>query len=336
MKSQTIPVIKRKPPLLLLLLMAIPFFLIAVPLNWLLWKLGKPAAFMRFFGKQSAKSKIFGKAFANYVPDSHDVFVCAFSKSGTNWMMQMAHQTAFRGQGEFENIHDVVTWPEMLARPGMKMTPFLNDKTVQKVSPTGLRVIKTHLSVRYVPYNDQAHYLVVVRDPKEVLVSSYPFIRNIAGPVMPAPDVWLELFLTREFPMNLGTTWAEHTAGYWALKDKSNVLVLSYKKMKADLAGTVNQVSAFLNVDLNEAELASVIERSSFDYMKAIDHKFYPVDNRMLGMNKDFSMIRSGKAGNASETFSLEQQMRIDDYCQHELKKLGSDFPYSDFCRSVR
>jgi hypothetical protein len=113
------------------------------------------------------------------------------------------------------------------------MAVSLNDERVQNASPTKLRVIKTHLAARYVPYCENSRYLIVVRDPKEILVSSYHFTAGVAGPLMPKPDVWFALFLTRTFPLSFGSTWAEHTAGYWALRHRPNVLVLRFRTRSA-------------------------------------------------------------------------------------------------------
>jgi hypothetical protein len=41
----------------------------------------------------------------DFAPAAHDVLVCSYYKSGTNWTMQMAVQIAHRGRGEFEHIH---------------------------------------------------------------------------------------------------------------------------------------------------------------------------------------------------------------------------------------
>jgi Sulfotransferase domain len=213
--AHAIPIIKRTVPTWLFYLAAIPFFLVIVPLNWLMIKAGKPDLFMRRSGRSQGKPKKLRKVFADYVPGKHDVFVSTFSKSGTNWMMQIAHQVAFRGRGEFAHIHDAVSWPDLGGRQA-RMSIALRSDVIQNLSPTGLRVIKTHLAAGYVPYSAEATYLVVIRDPKELFVSSYHFIGSVAGPLMPTLDVWLDLFLTKDFPMNFGNTWAEHTASYWA------------------------------------------------------------------------------------------------------------------------
>jgi len=43
-------------------------------------------------------------------------------------------------------------------------------------------------------------------------------------------------------------------------------------------------------------------------------------------------MIRTGKQGGSSEMLSPAQQRRIDEYFISELQRLGSDFPYEEFC----
>jgi len=93
-----------------------------------------------------------------------------------------------------------------------------------------------------------------------------------------------------------------NTAGYWAERHRPNVLIASFKEMKRDLRGTVKQVARFLNVDVDDGVVDEVCRRSTFDYMKANDRKF--------AMGKMIPW----------------------------LVRLGSDFPYAEFCnvRSVR
>lgn len=329
----TIPPLKRrKPGAVSRAILLVIVYGIVVPLNRLLGLLGFRHKLLRgmISSRKGAES-----AFRNYTPDAHDIFVCTYPKSGTNWMMQMAHQIIFHGEGAFDNIHDVVSWPDMGPRVSARFSRALDSTLVQDASPEHKRVIKTHLSTRYVPYNAQARYLVVIRDPKEVFVSSYHFVQSSFAPLMPSPAAWFELFLTDSFPLNFGSSWAEHTAAYWALRAQPNVLLLSYADMKKDLAGTVDKVASFLGVDLTAAERARVLEQCTFAYMKNIDEKFLPMPKGSIPWG-EMEMIRQGQSGNSGEFLSPEQQRRIDAHCQAELARLGSDFPYATYCQLAK
>jgi hypothetical protein len=271
------------------------------------------------------------ESFQGYQPTEHDVLVCTYFKSGTNWMMQIVHQIAWRGQGEFDHIHTVVPWPDA---PSKRFGIPLQDSSVWQAAPTEMRAIKTHLRWEAVPYTPDARYITVIRDPKDVFVSSYHFMRTLGmpRPLMPSVERWLDHYLSPEFPF--GGSWATYVAEYWRERQRPNVEVFSYKAMKRDLAGSVRRVAQLMNVELSKAEFDLVCERSSFAYMKGIDHKFDPTVYMPWG-RKQGGMIRSGKHGGSSELLTLEQQRRIDRHFMDELKAIGSDFPYAEFCEVV-
>jgi hypothetical protein len=329
MNTSALPKIDRRIPKLGVFLISILFYVVIMPLNWVLTKIGLGSVLVKMMNRRQTSAKL-AQVFQDYEPTAHDVFVSTFSKSGTNWMMQIAHQIAFRGAGEYAHIHDVICWPDMGAKRSKRIAIPLDDKQVQQASPTGLRVIKTHLSVHYVPYSDKARYLVVIRDPKEIFVSSYFFAGGAAGPLMPKPQVWFDLFLTDKFPMNFGNTWAEHTASYWALKDKPNVCVLLFRDMKKDLPGAIRKVADVLGVQLTEAEMNAVAKKSTFSYMSGIEDKFTPMPKGTLPWGDGLKMMREGKVGNAKELLTSDQQKLIDAHFAQEFDRLGSDFPYRE------
>jgi Sulfotransferase domain len=277
-------------------------------------------------------SKLFGRGWARwigrsmtaYVPAAHDVLICSYFKSGTNWTMQMALQIAYRGGAEFEHIHDLVPWPDVAART-MYALP-LDDDGPRLASPTGLKVIKTHLALGAVPYSPVARYVCVVRDPKDVFVSSYHFARaTFLGPLMPSVSEWLDAYLSPNTPIG---SWAEHVASYWAVRDRPNVLFLTYESMRGDLPGTVDKIAALMGVTLSTDERAAVIERSTFDYMKKIGEKFDPPGSPW-GTARG-AMMRRGQRGASSELLSAADQRRIDDYWRAELERLQCDLPYDE------
>jgi hypothetical protein len=262
------------------------------------------------------------KTFRGYLPTEHDVFVATFSKSGTNWLMQIAEQIAWRGNSEFEHIHDVVAWPEF---PLRGVAP-LRDDSRWRASPTNRRVIKTNAPAQHVPYTEDAVYLTVMRDPKEVLVSAYYFLPGVFGILdVLSFDEWYEkLFVGGP----LGAAWVEHTASWWARRDQANVGIFNYRDIKRDLPGHVDRVAALMGVELEGDERDAVVERCAFAWMKAHGTRFDAPRMPLLDPDGRPPMIRQGKTGLSGELLSPARQIEVDEMARAGLAERGSDFPY--------
>lgn len=259
-----------------------------------------------------------------YDPTEHDVFVATFAKSGTNWAMQMCHQIAHRGSGEFGHIHEVVAWPDGPFRGIVA----LGDPEPHRSSPTGLRVIKTHLWAPSVPYDPAAKYVTIIRDPKEVVVSAYYFFLGTLGiRDQISPTEWIEMAISGD---RLPRQWAEHSASFWAWRDKPNVFVRTFSEIKADHEGTVDALAELMGVELSPDERAAVIERSTFSYMKSIDDRFAPPRSPLVSRDQHPNMMRRGASGRSDELISERQRSLIDEASRRQLRRLGSDLPYDE------
>ena len=231
------------------------------------------------------------------------------------------------GKSEYEHIHSVVPWPDTKLMGLLRGYAIpLEDDSVWRASPEQKRVIKTHFGWDDLPHSDKARYIFVIRDPKDVFVSSYFFFGNQFP--LPSVDTWYKLFCAGDFMM-FGS-WAKSAAGYWAQRNRPNVLLLSFKAMKKDLPGTVRKMADFLEVKATEEDLRRVCEKSSFEYMKRIDDKFGVW--KMVPWSTPTSMMRKGTQGGSSELLSPERQREMDLHFMAELKRLGSDLPYEEFC----
>ncbi len=263
------------------------------------------------------------EAFLGYEPGKQDVIVSTYPKSGTTWMLQLAHQISFLGEGDFEHQYDVMPWPD-------KLIPLnnieLDDMSVEEASPSNLRIIKSHLEAEYVPYNPEAKYISVIRDPKDMLVSMILFENGfnelLCGGSVPV-DAFVQSFKSERFQYQ---SWPAFIDSWWALRERENVFLVTFEDMKADPIGLISRVANFLGVELTPPQMLKVAEKTSFAYMKTNDHKFaQPAwDSGIV------PLVRSGKSGNAKELLSAEQQQQIDEFCVQELVRLGSDFPYQE------
>lgn len=319
-QSMILPIKRRRHSRLAYWLWLLPLWLVFVPI----------ARFLEWRGVWPRK--VFGKGMKNafqwptdVLPGAQDLVVSSYFKSGTNWMLQIASQIAWRGKVEFGHIHDLVPWPELVPRMGASV--LYQDVAVAEC-PSKLRVIKTHYAPgKGVPYTSAAKYICVVRDPKSVFESSYPFIRNSSlGPLMPSLASWLGMYLSEEA---LFGPWSDFTAACWALRGNSNVLFLTYESMKQDLPGTVARVAQFMGVTLTPEEAQAVIANCTFAAMKKIEHKFDPVGMGPPWATPQGAMLRRGESKSGKELLP-GSHVQIDRWCAERLQFLHSDFPYSE------
>ncbi len=327
-----VPGFERKPaPIALRAAGGVFIDCVFAPMMWIAQKLGVAEKMLASFSERKDREYARKNPFRGYVPGPQDVFVMTYAKSGTNWMMQIVYQLIHHGTAEFDHIHNVVPWPDaklMSPMMGEYAIP-LDQATGWQTAPERKRVIKTHFNWELLPYSEKARYIAVIRDPKDVFVSAYFFIKcSGMGPAMPSVDTMYRLFLADKFL--LGGSWPANAAGFWAQRHRPNVLVMSYKSMKRDLEGTVRRVAAFLDIHVSDEVIGEVCEKASFQYMKAIDHKFGV--GRMIHWHAPSTMMRKGRQGDSGELLTPEQQRAIDAHCIAELKRLGSDLPYEEFC----
>jgi len=301
------------------------------PIMWGTQKFGVAEKMLASFNAKREQEFVKKNPFKGYVPGPQDVFVMTYAKSGTNWMMQIVHQLIHHGTAEFDHIHNVVPWPDaklMSPMMGEYAIP-LDQATEWQTAPERKRVIKTHLNWELLPYSEKARYISVIRDPKDVFVSAYFFMKDSGmGPAMPSVDTMYRLFVADKFL--LGGSWPANAAGYWAQRCRPNVMVVSFASMKRDLEGTVRRVAGFLGIHVPDEIIRAVCEKASFQYMKRIDHKFGT--GKMIPWRAASAMIRKGQQGGSGELLTPERQRELDAHCIAELKRLGSDLPYEEFC----
>jgi aryl sulfotransferase len=149
---------------------------------------------------------------------------------------------------------------------------------------THRRSIKTHTAADGIPWFPEASYIVVGRDGRDAFMSFHNHMSNMK------PELMMHLVGTAiEDGIDLGTAgippvhdihefykyWLdekflfEHVASFWAHHDEPNVYFVHYDDMKADLAGSMRGVAEFLGVAIDESRWPALVDRCTFESMKA-------------------------------------------------------------------
>lgn len=251
----------------------------------------------------------------DYKPDPTDVFIVTPPKCGTTWMQQIVHGLRTRGSMDFDEITRVVPWINMAYDMGIDLY------AAQVAHP---RAFKTHSTLAEVPKGGR--YIVVVRDPKDALVSDYYFMQ---GMFFEKGSISLAEYAHEFFIPSRDVH--KHLLAFWDRRNDEDVLALCYENMKADLAGTIGRVAEFIGISLDQELKQIVLKQSDIKFMQEHKEQFedhiirrarsvamrLPLDGRL---NK----VRNGQVGESKQVVPDEIKKELDVLWQEEITvKIG-------------
>ncbi len=260
-------------------------------------------------------------AAAAYEPLKEDVFVVTQMKSGTTWMQHVVYETLMRGAGELVEtgtaLYAVSPWLEGVKSVSVEDAPLLGSERTA-------RIIKTHLPASVCPLDDRARYIYVVRHPVSCFASCADFIAANAGRLAPSLGPVEDWFCSGEMWWG---PWPEHVEGWWrASRASDNVLFVHFEDMKADLTAVVDRVATFLGIsDLSEREVAEIVQKSGFDYMREHARTFEMHPPHLLAT--DAEMFVKGTADRHRDV-PEDVRRRISAWCAERLE--DASYPLAD------
>jgi aryl sulfotransferase len=200
-----------------------------------------------------------------------DVFVCTPAKCGTTWMQSIVASVLWPESDAPGPVLAISPWIEMQIMPPAELGAMLAAQTHR-------RFMKSHTPADGIPWYDEARYVFVGRDGRDAFMSLCNHVEHLQDglrdelnarapegvPQLPAWDGDLHGFYER---------WL-----YWAERHRPNLLFVHYNDLKADLAGEMRRVAAFLGADVPEACWPAVVERCTFEKMRAGEARMGKVD----------------------------------------------------------
>lgn len=240
-----------------------------------------------------------------------DIVVSVPAKSGTTWTMNIVYQLLNGGTADFEDIYAEVPWIEFLGYPAERCQDVLHRL---EAMPTGRRrAFKTHSAPPAVPFIEQGagpdvKYLVVFRNPEEALVSFRPFMGRHSDEWSDLWQVPRDALYRPDFPSfysdvvdakGMQGMFFGFLAAWWSLRNAPNVLFLHYSDMKRDHERTLRKIASFLGVEPNSDQWRTILEYTSFPWMKKHEDRFEARTIGKVPVLKKGAMIRRGEVGHA-------------------------------------
>ncbi|GFY49333.1 hypothetical protein TNIN_305531 [Trichonephila inaurata madagascariensis] len=249
----------------------------------------------------------------DYESRDGDVIVCSYPKTGTTWLQYIALQILSKGK-EFPSFNDAL----------MKVVPMMEMAGKGPIDAMqGLRIYKHHYPLNMIKKNKNAKYLYIYRNPEDTLVSFFHFFQNIREEKFDF-DPFFEEFLTNDVEYG---RYFEHVLSYLAHKNDENLLLVSYEKLHANRKEGYLRIAKFLgeeyyqNLVTDESLLNTIIQNTSFDYMKKNLPLVHPDPKKP---SKDtvttVEFFRKGGVGDGKNKLSPNQIKRIRELANEIMK----------------
>ncbi|XP_045700180.1 amine sulfotransferase-like isoform X2 [Phyllostomus hastatus] len=249
-----------------------------------------------------------------------DVFIITYPKSGTIWTQQILSLIYSEGhRNGTENLQTI------------DIVPFFeyNIRKVDFLKRPSPRLFVSHLTYNLVPkglMNKKAKIIYVYRNPKDVLTSYFHFSNLVViFEAMNNIEELLEKFLDGKV---VGGLWFDHVRGWYEHRHDFNILFMMYEEMKKDLRSSVLKISSFLEKELSEEDVETIVKQATFQNMKS-DPRANSDDiiNNDLGRRtNEGRFLRKGTVGDWKCHLTVEQNERFDKVFQRKMRDVPLKF----------
>ena len=258
-----------------------------------------------------------------------DIIIATYAKAGTTWVQQIVAQLLFDGAADLETA-EMSPWMDLRVPPKEVKLPLV-------MAQTHRRFLKTHLPVDALVFSDQARYVYIGRDGRDVVWSMYNHHVNangawydalnktpgLVGPPIGEPADTVRQYYEEWLERDGYPWWSfwENAKSWWAIKDLPNVYFLHFADLKKDMPGEIRRLAEFLDIEINENNWDDILLHCSFDYMKANATKSVPLGGAFWdGGAKTF--INKGTNGRWRDTLNEDD---VQKYEQRAVQELGED-----------
>ena len=231
----------------------------------------------------------------NYAPRSDDIVIATYPKCGTTWTQRIVDLLIFQNPEPR---------PVILTSPWLDATIFapVDQVLAELEAQTHRRFIKTHLPFDSVPLYEDVKYIHVARAGLDACMSMHnhmlgfrpemrqrmaetaaqnPQFKNRTNTPADPRDFYLEWIAEAEEAVTEGAgidlPFFEFENTYWRERRRPNVLMVHYNDLKANLAGEMQRIADFLNIEVSEKLLPQLAEAATFENMKKVGDALMPI-----------------------------------------------------------
>lgn len=228
-----------------------------------------------------------------------DVYLVSYPKSGNTWLrFLIGNLLNPESLTTFKNVD--VRVPEIYNYSDRELRAFPKPRLLKSHEPFDFRYPKV---------------LYVVRDPRDVSLSKYHWIRKWRG----IPDGYpIEDFVTRwiaaEFDQFLRAgSWADNVLSWLAMRSGiANFLLVRYEDLVIDGRNEMGRIAGFLGIEATDESLSRAIELSSAEQMRALEKEQSHQWRDTRPTRQDIPFVRKATSGGWKTACPQEAIRRIE------------------------
>lgn len=252
-----------------------------------------------------------------------DIIISTPPKSGTTWMQGIVSSLLWPNDDAPGTLSERSPWVDMRARPIDELVETLEAQETR-------RFIKTHSGADAIPFASSIRYITVYRDAPDALVSWGHHRAKMRTEIMEVLNALavdddldpLPLSFDGDYDV-LFEEWsqfcspARHLASWWPLRDRSNVLMLHYADLWADLDREMQRIADFLEIEISARAWPGVVEACRIDVMRSVADRTGMAERAFEGGAASF--FRQGGNGDGARQLDRAQLDRIAEHCAAHL-----------------
>lgn len=263
------------------------------------------------------------KAFRNLTVYPDDTFLVSYPRSGNTWLRFLLCNLLYADQpATFLRIDSKI--PSIYEYP---------DHVLCRLPRP--RILKSH------EYFDPLYKKVIyiVRDPRDVAVSSYHF--NMKWRSIPEGypiEEFVPRFISGRFDLwQRGAAWGDHVKSWLGTRQgQSEFLLVRYADLKRDTMAELGKVGSYLNLDVTPERLAQAIELSSPERMRELEHKESAQFVETKKTRQDIPFVRKALAGEWKTALPRRSVEAIEEAWGPIMEKLGFELTTKPPSQSVK
>ena len=276
---------------------------------------------------RTVRSRVFDSArWDGYRPRNDDIIIATYSKCGTTWMQRIVGMLLFQSAAPMR-IWDLSPWPDM------RLFGPIEAELAKAEAQSHRRFFKTHLPLDALPIYEGVKVIHVARDGRDAAMSLHNHLANFTPKTLndlnaisrADPKFGNDYPPTPKDPAQFFSDWIDDGGAqgdigagfycvensYWSQRANPDVLLVHYNDMKADRAGEMRRVAAFLGIETPAPMWKDLVAAAGFDAMKEQGAELIPAAAQ-LWVEGASRFMNKGTNGRWQSVVSADDLRRYD------------------------